>query len=132
MNDISDAVDLLATAREALTDEILPLLPKERRYVGLMINNVIGIATRELQSGATATADEAERIAQLLQGQPNAANGPIEGREADLEGLRRTLCSAIRSGRFDAGNARDALAAHLARTTRDWVAISNPKALRSA
>ncbi len=38
---------------------------------------------------------------------------------------------AIRAGDFDAPEHADALAAALDRTTRDWVAISNPKALRS-
>jgi len=56
MSDISDAADLLATAREALAHELLPLLPKERRYVGLMIGNVIGIAIRELQAARPAMA----------------------------------------------------------------------------
>ncbi len=46
MNDISDAADLIATAREALLNELLPALAKEQRYVGLMIGNAMAIALR--------------------------------------------------------------------------------------
>ena len=132
MSDISDAADLLATAREALAHELLPLLPKERRYVGLMIGNVLGIAIRELQAGAAAMAGEAERTAALL-----AAGGIPPRRDTEPGAgapreLRRALCAAIRTGRFDEPAASAALMAHLTRTAADWVAISNPKALRSS
>jgi len=131
VNNISDAADLLATAREALTHELLPLLPKERRYVGLMIGNVIGIAARELSAGAVAMAAEAGRASKLLAS--HDVSRPLEaeaGAEA-LSALRRTLGVAIRGGRFDEPPASTALMAHLTRTAADWVAISNPKALRT-
>ena len=129
MNNISDAADLLATAREALTHELLPLVPKERRYVGLMIANVIGIAARELRAGTVAMANEAERVAKLLV----RCDIPLPGdpKADDLPALRRALATAIRAGRFDEPAAETALMAHLSRTAADWVAISNPKALRA-
>ena len=47
MKDISDAEDLMATARDALLNELLPALPKDRRYAALMIANAMAIAARE-------------------------------------------------------------------------------------
>jgi uncharacterized protein DUF6285 len=131
MNDISDASDLLATARDALTHELLPLLPKGRRYVALMIGNVIGIAARELRTGTRAMAGEAERAAKLLVDHGVARPADVGADAAALPELRSALCSAIRAGRFDQATPRAALMAHLTRTAADWVAISNPKAQRT-
>ena len=131
MSNISDAADLLATAREALTHELLPLLPKERRYLGLMIGNVIGIAARELSAGAVATASEAGRATKLLASHDIPLPLDADPSAQALPALRRTLSAAIRGGRFDAPPASTALMAHLTRTAADWVAISNPKALRT-
>jgi Domain of unknown function (DUF6285) len=131
MNDISDAADLLDTARDALTHELLPLLPRERRYVGLMIGNVMGIAARELRAGALAMAGETERAAQLL-GDSGLAGGDARAAADALPALRRALSTAIRAGRFDQAPASAALMAHLTRTAADWVAISNPKAVRTS
>ena len=125
MKDISDAADLVATAHEALLRDVLPRLPKEGRYVGLMIANAMAIARRELASGASSCDHEARGIAQLL-----ALDGVGQSRASELPELRRALVTAIRSGAFDAGPARVALQAHLEGTTAAWVAISNPKALR--
>ena len=76
-------------------------------------------------------AGEAERTAALL-----AAGGIPPRRDTEPGAgapreLRRALCAAIRAGRFDEPAASAALMAHLTRTAADWVAISNPKALRS-
>jgi hypothetical protein len=131
MNDISDAADLLAAAREALTHELLPLLPKERRYVALMIGNVIGIAARELRAGALATTGEAERALRLLLNHGIALPREVEAGAAALPQLRSALSTAIRAGRFDEPMPRAALMAHLTKTVADWVAISNPKAKRT-
>jgi len=122
MKDISDATDLMATAREALLQEILPALPREQRYAGLMVANVLAIAAREIQAGRDAADGESSRLFELLEGASASARG--------LPPLRRALAQAIRTGRFDDGERRAACAAHLARTAADWVAISNPKALR--
>ena len=126
MKDISDAVDLIATARETLLNELLPSLPKDRRYAGLMIANAMAIALREQHSAADAARDEAARIRDLLAdfGAEGAPHLPDQ-----FPALRRALCVAIRGGDFDAASRESALMEHLALTAADWVAISNPKAL---
>lgn len=140
MSDVPDASDLLATAREALLRDLLPALPGDRRYAGLMIANAIAIADREHRNGDGALRDEASRLRELLtpvtasaapESADGVAPGPGSGGSSAIPvALRRTLAAAIRAGAFDAPPRRDALIAHLRRTSADWTAISNPKALR--
>ena len=122
MSDIPDAANLLATARELLLAELLPALPEDRRYAGLMVANAMAIAAREHGQGAEALCAEAARLRELL-----AAPSPADG---DVAALRRALAAAIRAGAFDSPPQRAALIAHLARSSADRTAISNPKALR--
>jgi len=129
MKNISDATDLIATAREALLEELLPRIPKEQRYAGLMIANAMAIALREQRSDAQVTRDELARLRALV---PAIAPHPAATGQEELPALRRALCDAIRAGMFDDGARMHELEAHLARTAADWVAISNPKALRAA
>jgi len=130
MRDISDAADLMVTAREALVAELLPALPKDRRYTGLMIANVMAIAAREHRLGYDAMRNEAARLRNLLDdiGKPVAPSADPIG--ADLVTLRASVRDAIRAGDFDASPRERALVAALLHTATDWVAISNPKALR--
>ena len=128
MKDIPDAAELIATARQALLDELLPHLNKDQRYAGLMIANAMAIALREQRAGADAARGESARIAALL---GDASSSGTARDEDALASQRRALRSAIRAGSFDDAARTAALIAHLLRTAADWVAISNPKALRA-
>lgn len=112
------ARELLEAARAALVSEVVPLLPADKRYAALMAANALAISLRELAAPAT-EAGELARIAALL---ADPSCGP-------LERANRTLAARIREGAFDAGPARAALLAHLKATTRERLAVSNPKAL---
>ena len=130
MKDIADAADLLVTARDVLLRELLPALPKEHRYAGLMVANVMAIAAREQQTGLDVTRREIRQLRNLL-----AETGVVDfmstaDEASELPMLRRALCRAIRSDGFGDARREAALVAHLQRTAADWVAISNPKALR--
>jgi hypothetical protein len=131
MTDISDAADLVETARAVLLRDLVPALPGERRYPALMVANAMAIAAREHRLGPGAARDEAARLAQLLAmiGRP-----PPRSERAtecgDLPALRDAVRSAIRAGEFDAPERARALTTGLAHTAHDRVAISNPKALR--
>ena len=127
MKDISDAADLMITAREALLRELLPVLPAEHRYSALMIANGMAIAAREHRLGADAEQSETARMRNLL---ADCAL-PIPPASDSYE-LRKTLCSAIRDGRFDEPASATRLTQALMHTAEAWVAISNPKALRTA
>jgi hypothetical protein len=133
MKDISDAIDLMTTARDVLMRDLLPTLPKDKRYTGLMVANAMAIALREQMSAPAAVRDEAARLRKLLReddAMPRLA--PDAETQSDVSALRRAMSGAIRAGRFDDHQHQSALIAHLARTAADWVAISNPKALRAS
>jgi hypothetical protein len=114
--------NLISVARAALTEDIVPNVPAERRYTALMLGNALGIATRELEAGNRAREQALERLQALY---------PDAPREPDLEALERQLATDIRAGIHDSGGAREAVAAYLEARTRDQVAISNPRYLQA-
>jgi len=131
MKNISDATDLMATARDALLSELLPALPKDKRYTAMMIASALAIASSEHQSGREAVRGETERLVALLAGlDPDAQRTCVALRLREVSLLRRTASVAIREGRFDGEMDQTALRAHIRQTSADWLAISNPKALR--
>src|SRR5580765_1346924 len=130
MKDISNAADLIATARNALLNDVLPGLQKEQRYTGLMIANAMAIALREERSGTDAISGEAARIRTLLASIGSVKEVPSDSSTDELRVLRADLCKAIRAGQFDDDSHSPPLVANLVRTAADWLAISNPKALR--
>ena len=99
MKNISDAADLIATAREALLNELLPRLPKDQRYAGLMIANAMAIALREQHVGGRCRARRSGAIARsagrLRRGRRATSPDEASGVAA------RALCVAIRGGDFD-------------------------------
>jgi hypothetical protein len=130
MTDISNGIELMATARESLLRDVLPALPADRRYVALMIANAMAIATREADAGDPATKGEATTLERLLASVDAAPDVAALATAERLRTLRRAIKDAIRAGRFDVPPHAEALSAGLLETTRAWVAISNPKALR--
>lgn len=127
MTDISDAADLMTTAREVLLRDLLPALPAQQRYSALMIANAMAIAAREHRLGADAARSEIARLRDLL------ADASLPAAASDeLPALRRMLAAAIRKGRFDAPAMAARLTHELTHAVQSWVAISNPKALRTA
>ena len=130
MRDISDAADLMTTAREALLRDLLPALSGERRYAALMISNSMETAAREHRFCTDAARNEGARLRNLLADlQRSASESDSDPPTTDLPALRKVVCAAIREGRFDAHE--QAVDAALTHTAADWVAISNPKALRT-
>jgi hypothetical protein len=130
MRDISDAADLMTTAREALLRDLLPALSGERRYAALMIANGMAIAAREHRLGTDAARNEGARLRNLLaELSRSASETDSDPPTSDLPALRSVVCAAIRAGRFDSHE--QAVEAALTHTAADWVAISNPKALRA-
>ena len=125
MTTMQDAADLLRTAREALLSELLPALPDERRYAGLMIANAMAIVARECEHGAAIVARESERLRALAA----CIGPPSDVATADLSGLRQTISAAIRDGAFDAPERSAMMDETLVAIATERVAISNPKAL---
>jgi hypothetical protein len=117
------SAELLEIARAAILSEIAPALPEGQRYAALMAANALAIAGRGLAVPDT-SAGELARLAALLPGMDPGGETDAALREATAR-----LAKAIREGRFDEGEARAALLAHLRQAVRERLAVSNPRAL---
>lgn len=126
MNNHPNAQELLAIARDTFTAEILPALPENLRYTGLMIANAMAIAQREVEAGDAPARAEFERLRKLLseRSKPLAEDALYSA----LAGYNHRLANEIRAGRFDEEE-RAALLEHLRQTTGEKLAVSNPKTL---
>ncbi len=122
--------ELLAEARRTLLEELIGLLPAERRYDGLMVANAMAIAARELTAG-DAPARAALAGVAALYGETAEAGPDAAEVERALTRFNRRLAADIRAGAFDAAGARrDAIVAHLRAVTLARLRLSNPKALQ--
>ena len=109
MLEAPDAADLLATAREALLQKLLPALPPELHYEARMAANAIAIASRAI----------------------GADPAPMQAQLHALAGDAKTFAARIRAGEFAPGTPQHAEAAALLREmTRLRCTVSNPRALR--
>ena len=132
-NKTVDGCQLLATARDALLQRLLPALPTTLHYEARMIANAMLIASRDLALGYNAEQMELTTLRTLLdtESATPASSTPSRDSVSDIiAGHQRLLCLAIRRGEFDANGARqDALLAAMTQITRNKLAISNPRAL---
>ena len=125
MTDKPDGVALLEEARRTLLETLLPLLPPERRYDGLMVANAMAIAAREAAQGDASLREAVQRLSALF---PAAAAN--ENPRAQLLELEARLASEIRAGLCDApGARRDAVRDYLRYSVAARARVSNPKAL---
>lgn len=120
---------LLDIARRVLLEELVPLLPEDRRLDGLMVANAMAIAAREQEAGGAPLREALARLAAIY-GEQVPATLSDEAANDMLERLNRRLAGEIRAGAFDSGAKREALLAHLRATTRARLAITNPKILK--
>jgi AcrR family transcriptional regulator len=125
MTDNPDGAALLEEARRTLLEVLLPLLPPERRYDGLMVANAMAIAAREAAQGDAALREVVQQLSALF---PAASAG--EDPRAHLRELEARLAGEIRAGLCDApGVRRDAVSDYLRRSVIARARVSNPKAL---
>lgn len=122
-----DAAELLAIARQTLLERLLPALPADQKFDGLMIANALAIAGREIRDQSASQGRVAARLAALYDEVMPSDAAEIAPMLARLEAR---LARDIRAGRFDGDAAlRRTVFEHLWATAQDRVAISNPKAL---
>jgi hypothetical protein len=126
MTDKPDAAALLEEARRTLLETLLPLLPPERRYDGLMVANAMAIAVREAGQGGALPAEAVRRLAALF---PEPASDPRENLQDRLLAFERRLAREIRAGRCDADARRTAVGDYLRWSVAARLGLSNPKAL---
>jgi hypothetical protein len=116
MRQTPDAASLIAIARQTLLDTLLPELPAEKRYAGLMVANALAIAGRQL--GTPPMDDSAAVRLALPELPPDTTAGDAQ----------ESLVQAIRAGRFDKAPA--ALFEALEALSTDRARVSAPKALK--
>ncbi len=122
MRDNPQADDLLKIAEATFRQEILPLLPADKKYTALMIANAMRIAARQFGSTESETAVEIIALCDLL-GRPVVDNGP----DALLH-LNKEFAAAIRAGAFASGNEKHENARkHLLTSVQSRLAEVNPK-----
>ncbi len=140
MRDHPETVHLLASARRALLEQVVPGLEGEAQSAALMLARVFSVVTTRLSTDAQALAaiergeetDELAALVGLLGEDPAAARLAHGGSCAATAYLSRQLAVAIRRGDYDPpGREHDALARFLVQITRAKVAENNPKALEA-
>ena len=116
--------ELLAAVERFLDDEIVPNSEGARRFHGRVAANVIRTVRRELEREEEQLANEWAGLDELL--------GPAE-RPDSRSALRdavaaRTeeLCERVRAGEADGEPFRAATLAHVRRTVRDKLLVTNP------
>ena len=128
MQDRPSAAELLRIARQTLADELLPVVPEERKLDGLIVANVMAIAAREAAFGDAPLRAELARLAALYAEKPP----PDEALAAAVVRLSRRLAADIRRGAFEADAAKLAEAkAHLLETTLQKLRENNPRYLEA-
>ncbi len=119
MRDRPGGQDLLRLAREVLVEELIPLLPPERRLGARLVAAAMGIALRESEEDwSAAIAAEVARLYGL-----EAPAGPHDGEE-----LLRRFAGDLRKGAF-AGSRESAAKRVLWRLTLSKLKEGNPNFL---
>ena len=111
--------ELLAAVEHFLRDEVMPNIAGARSFHARVAANALGIVRRELQHEDEQLAREWDGLDSLL----GAVERP-QGRSALREALAERnaeLCERIR-----AGDASDAVVAHVTQTVRDKLLVTNP------
>ena len=119
--EVPDAADLVATARKAVLDALLPQLPEQAQYTARMVAHALGIVVRELAAPPSAGDGQAELVALAR------AAGVTAAGDAPSDDVAMTLAQAIRAGRFAAGPDRARLHAALAAWTAARLGVTDPR-----
>ena len=124
MQDRPSADELLAAVERFLEQEVMPNSEGVRRFHARVAANTLRIIRRELEREEEQLAAEWAGLAELL-----GAAAPPAGRAALRESIgarNAELCGRIREGEGDGGAFREKALAHLRRTVRDKLLVSNP------
>jgi hypothetical protein len=127
MHDRPTAEELVEAVRQFLEEELLSCLSDQRlRFQTLVAANVLSIAARELKYEDEDARLEYAELAAFLREPVKPVGTRAEFREA-TRGFNEELCSRIRSGAYDKGDAFTALAAILRRQVQRKLRAANPR-----
>jgi hypothetical protein len=123
-----DAAGLLHIARETLLNELLELLPEERRYAMRMAANALAIAAREAETADVDLVEELRLLSELYgEDEVQAAGANLHERIAKMN---KRFARDIRDGIFD-GACAQGVQALLMDQVRARLRISNPGYLKA-
>ena len=126
MRETPSGEELLIIARKLLREELIPLLPEDRRYDALMVANAMAIAARQMGFGDAYEDREREDLAQLLE-RTDDGDGGAPG------DLHQNLGAKIRRGDFDPGTPlHDTVRDFLLEVTVQRLRESAPNTLKEA
>ncbi|MCH7617272.1 MAG: hypothetical protein J4O14_09555 [Chloroflexi bacterium] len=119
--------ELLAAVEHFLDTEIVPNVPGSRGFHARVAANAIRIIRRELSNEEDQLAAEWSGLDAVL-GPAERPAGRKQLRTALLE-RNEALCTLIRSGDADDGEAARKVLEHVQRTVRDKLTVSDPALL---
>ena len=100
MRDLPGGAALLGLARSILVDDLLPLLPEERRLDARLVAAAMAIAEREATSGDAPVAAIDAELAAFYRDSPHP-NPPPLAREGEKDGQLRCFARDLRVGAFE-------------------------------
>ena len=124
MQDRPNYDELLAAVERFLDDEIVAKSEGSRRFHGRVAANVLRIVRRELAHDEEQLAREWAGLDELL----GSATQPDrrEDVRSSMAERNEALAERIRNGDADGGEFRQAVLAHVRRTVRDKLLVTNP------
>ena len=96
MRDRPQGHELLAIAAKTFREQLLPVLPEDKKYQALMILNAMSIAERQQEMGEGPLNDECDLLEVVLDTTPKADE--LHDRAAELN---REFARRVRDGAYD-------------------------------
>ena len=124
MQDRPSYDELLGAVERFLEQEIMPNVEGSRKFHARVAGNVLRIVRRELEREEEQLAAEWAGLCELL-GPAERSAGPAALREA-IRSRTMELCERIQGGDADEGGFREAVLAHVRRSVRDKLLVTNP------
>jgi hypothetical protein len=125
MRDLPSGAALLGLARDVLLEELLPLLPEDRRLDARLVAAAMAVAGREAQAGDAPTAEIGAELAAFYHANPHPNPPPLAGEGDDLRRFARDL----RVGAFENAAQGRVARALMWRLTIAKLRESNPRFL---
>ena len=119
MRDQPTGVELETLIQRIENGDLNIQIPKDNKYLKLMLVNALGILKRQRETGDLPERQERDRLRVIMK------------KKGALKELNQDLSEAIRKGNFDIdSNSRDQVRSHLWLTAIDRVYESRPKVLK--
>jgi hypothetical protein len=126
MGDRPTKGELLEAVRRFLDDELGPELEGVHRFHARVASNALAIVAREIELERGHLHAQHTRAAELLERSVEPPGDPND-LDTAVDAMEREICERIRSGASDEPEFRTRLLEHLRATTRERLAVTNPK-----